>query len=278
MHDQDSADPTLTLSNPLSEAVSARDRDILSMVNTAIRKKRVLMAFQPVIQTARPDHMAFHEGLIRVLDHNGRIIPAREFIGVVENQELGRELDVLSLEIGLETLAKVPDLRLSINMSARSIGYPNWKRSLLRGLAKDATIAERLILEITEATAITIPEIVQVFMKDLQMKGVSFALDNFGAGFTALQYLRDFYFDILKIDGSFTKNIHACPDNRAITKAILAMARALEMFTVAQNVETYADASVLADLGADCMQGYYFGAPTVSPYWLKTASRRRKAG
>ena len=62
MHDQDSADPTLTLSNPLSEAVSARDRDILSMVNTAIGKKRVLMAFQPVIQTARPDQWPFMKG------------------------------------------------------------------------------------------------------------------------------------------------------------------------------------------------------------------------
>jgi EAL domain-containing protein (putative c-di-GMP-specific phosphodiesterase class I) len=87
------------------------------------------------------------------------VIPAREFIDVVENQELGRQIDTCALEAGLKALNQVPDLRLSINMSARSIGYPAWREALDRGLASNASIAERLILEITESSAMTVPDL-----------------------------------------------------------------------------------------------------------------------
>ncbi|HFQ14942.1 MAG TPA: EAL domain-containing protein, partial [Rhodobacteraceae bacterium] len=180
----DMPDPGENLSSPLSEVISARDKATLDMVREALLKKRVLLAYQPVMQTARPDQVAFYEGFIRVADRKGRIIPARDFMGVVEKQEMGRILDTLALEKGLEALEIEPGLRLSINMSARSIGYPRWNRVMEAGLIKDPTIAERLILEITESSAITLPEIVQVFMADMQMKGISFALDNFGAGYT----------------------------------------------------------------------------------------------
>ena len=74
------------------------------------------------------------QGLIRVMDPTGRVIPAKDFMPVVETHEIGRQIDCHALEIGLAALARVPDLRLSINMSARSIGYPRWKQVLRRGL------------------------------------------------------------------------------------------------------------------------------------------------
>ena len=70
-----------------------------------------------------PKRAAFYEGLIRIMDPSGRIIPAADFIGAVETRELGRKIDCLALEMGLDTLAAEPGIRLSINMSARSIGY-----------------------------------------------------------------------------------------------------------------------------------------------------------
>lgn len=268
------APPDTPLSNPLSMAVSAQDRDTIAMVREALDKQHAMLAFQPVVQTAQPDQMAFYEGLIRVMDHKGRIIPARDFIGVVEDKEMGRLLDTLALEKGLEALAAEPGLRLSINMSARSIGYARWQQALKDGLARDKTVAERLIFEITERTAITMPDIVQAFMSEMQMHGISFALDNFGAGYTSFKCLKDFYFDIMKIDGEFIRGIHKDPDNQVLTKALLSIARHFDMFTVAENVGNYEDAEVLADMGVDCMQGYYFGVPTITPYWQKTDPRR----
>jgi len=187
--------------------------------------------------------------------------------------ELGRKIDCKALQLGLEALHRVPTLRLSINMSARSIGYSRWKRVLHRGLKKDPTVAERLILEITERSAMVMPDIVQAFMSDLHAKGISFALDDFGSGYTAFRYLRDFYFDILKIDGSFIRDIHKNPDNQVLTQALISLARHFDMFTVAEFVETEQDAKFLTDAGIDCMQGYYFGVPTVRPYWLADQDR-----
>lgn len=261
--------------NPLSYAVTERDRNVLSMVRDAIARRQVMLAYQPVIPTVRPQKPAFWEGLIRVLDQTGRVIPAREFIGAIEATELGRQIDCLALNLGLQSLALHPDLRLSINMSARSIGYPSWMDVLNRGLSGDPTIAERLILEITESSAMVVPDIVQVFMSDMQRKGICFALDDFGSGYTALRYLREFYFDILKIDGQFIKNIHANPDNQVLTEAMISIGRHFEMFTVAEFVETEEEAEFLARIGIDCMQGYLFGAPTVQPNWFQSGQAQR---
>ncbi len=257
--------------NALEHALHRRDSGTLEMVRRAIQHRQVMLAFQPVVQALAPDRIAFYEGLIRVLDETGRIIPARDFIDAVEETEYGRLLDCISLEKGLAELGREPGLRLSINMSARSIGYKKWRRVLERGLNADPTVAERLILEITEQSAMTVPELVTHFMSDLQQKGVSFALDDFGAGQTALRYFKTFSFDILKIDGQFITGIAEDPDNQVLVAAMLSIAQQFDMFTVAERVEREADAACLSGMGADCLQGYLFAAPTVSPPWRADA-------
>ncbi len=267
------ADLPPELGSPLAVAVDQRDRHALVMVAEAVRHGNLRLAFQPVVQSGAIGKIAFYEGLIRILDETGRTIPARDFIGAVETSELGREIDCAALEMGLRALARHPTLRLSINMSARSIGYPRWKQVLNRILEREPTVAERLILEITEASAMLVPELVIAFMHDLQRQGVTFALDDFGAGFTSFRYLRDFYFDIVKIDGQFIRGVHADADNQVLTKALVAIAQQFDMFTVAESVENAADSHWLVQAGVDCQQGYLFGAPTVSPPWKEERLR-----
>ncbi len=263
--------------SPLNAAIAARDRNAIQMVQAAVDRKEVMLAFQPVVPAADPARPAFHEALIRILDDTGRIIPARDFIDAIETTELGRRIDCLALEMGLSELRAVPDLRLSVNMSARSIGYPQWMRILHRGLADDPTSGERLILEITEASAMVVPDIVMVFMRDLQQQGLAFALDDFGAGFTSIRYLRDFYFDILKIDGQFIRGVAGNRDNQCLTRALLDIAHHFDMFAVAESVEDARDATYLAGIGMDCLQGYHFGAPVVHPPWRQPEKGRRRA-
>ncbi len=261
--------------NPLSHAATQRDRDVLDTVQTAVENGDVMLAFQPVVPSGRQDQPAFYEGLIRILDKNGRIIPAQEFIGAVENRELGRRIDCLALKKGLETLAAHPHLRLSINMSALSIGHEKWMAVLNDNLALDPTVGERLILEITESSAILRPDVVQAFMSDLQARGISFAIDDFGAGYTSLRNLKDLYFDILKIDGQFIRGISHNPDNQALVKALLSIGRHFDMVTVAEFVESQEDAAYLTKIGVDCLQGYFFGAPTVRARWEPCEEARR---
>jgi len=263
--------------NPLNAAVTGRDRSTLEMVTEAIKHNQTMLAFQPIMQTRAPQGVAFYEGLIRVLDAAGRVIPARDFMHVVENTELGRDLDCCALEIGLRTLARNPTLRLSINMSARSIGYRRWMRVLDRHMKKDNTLGDRLILEISEKSAMSLPEIVVDFMDRLQDRGISFALDDYGTGDTAIRHFRQFLFDVVKIDGVFVRGLHSNPDNQLLVRALVAVAQQFEMLTIAESVETTEDAEFLVSIGIDCLQGYLFGAPTVRPPWVSTERQKSQA-
>jgi len=272
---KDATDVAGGLDSPLAHAVAEADREVLAMVRRAVQRRQVMLAWQPVVLAADPARVAFHEGLLRVLDDTGRIIPARDFMAAVETTDLGRLLDCAALELGLDALIAQPDLRLSVNMSARSIGYPRWLSVLRQGLAADRTVGERLILEITESSAMLMPEITVAFMDDLQREGIAFALDDFGAGYTAFRYFRDFFFDIVKIDGQFIRGIAQDPDNQVLTQALVSIGKHFDMLVVAEAVETQAEADFLAALGVDCLQGYLFGAPSLRPLWDEAGDRRR---
>ncbi len=263
--------------NPLDVAVTERDRSILSVVRSAVKHGQMMLAYQPVMQARAPHGVAFHEALIRILDTTGRVVPAHQFMPQVENTELAREIDCAALEMGLRTLFRHPELRLSINMSARSIGYQRWMRILNRHLKKSDTLGERLILEINETSAMAIPEIVIDFMDQLQSRGISFALDDFGAGQTTFRQFRDFFFDAVKIDGQFIQGVHDNHDNQALVRALVGVGQTFDMLTVAEAVETREDAAFLVSLGVDCLQGHLFGAPTVRPPWVAAARSRASA-
>ncbi len=271
------ADVAAGFENPLSYAVSSRDHSVIEMVNRAVEDDQVMLAFQTVVPASNQNQPAFYEGLTRILDETGRIIPASSFIDAIEATETGRVIDCMALEKGINTLTEHPNLRLSINMSARSIGYSRWAQILERGLINDPTVAERLILEITESSAMLIPELVVSFMSDVQRKGITFALDDFGAGYTSFRYLKSFYFDILKIDGQFIRGIATDSDNQILTAALASIAEQFDMLTVAESVEKPDDAEYLVHLGIDCLQGYYFGAPTINPPWLDVSMHKASA-
>lgn len=259
--------------SPLAAAVSQRDRDTMEMVRRALARREAMLAFQPVMPAQGNGRPAFYEGFIRILDETGRIIPARDFMGAVESNEMGRQIDCLALEMGLDALGRDKGLRLAVNMSARSIAYPSWRRTLRRGLRGEG-LAERLILEISEESVMVMPDIVQVFMKEMQAQGVSFALDDFGAGMTSFRYLRQFYFDFIKIDGQFIRGIADNADNQCMTAALLGLARQFDMYAIAESVENARDAAMLAAMGVHCMQGYFFGAPTVTPPWKMPETKK----
>ncbi|WP_151717417.1 EAL domain-containing protein [Gemmobacter serpentinus] len=262
-------------SNPLAFVISEQDQETLAMVRDALAQGRVRLAFQPVVIGADPGRTVFWEGLVRVLDPKGRVIPARDFMAAVESTEIGRQLDCAALDQGLRILARHTDVRISINMSARSIGYPRWMRTLKKGLQLSPTIGERLILEITETSVMQVPEVVVAFMDDLQREGIAFALDDFGAGYTAFRYFKDFFFDILKIDGQFIRQIHVDRDNQVLTRALLTIGRQFEMLCIAEAVETPEEAAWLQAEGVDCLQGYLFGAPSLTPAFMPEAQSRR---
>ncbi|MCZ4259514.1 EAL domain-containing protein [Limimaricola sp. G21655-S1] len=258
---QSEADPP---ADPFAHAMALDAADIPQLVRAALADRRTELAYQPVI-VAKTGATVFHEGLIRLRDQAGRLLPARHFLPGVEETDLGRDLDRAALREGLEALRRDTHLRLSINMSARSIGDGRWRRTLQDGLDRGPDLGERLILEISEGSAMILPELVGRFMSEIRPRGVSFVLDEFGAGRTAFRHLRGFLFDIAKIDPHFVRGIGGDPDNQVLCGALVAVARQLGMASIACGVETEAEARMLGRIGVDCMQGYLWGRPARQP-------------
>jgi len=230
-------------------------------VAAALSEGRLALALQPVMQARGAGRVAFHEGLVRLIGRDGTAVPAAAFLPAVEALPLGRLIDRHVLDLALARLRATPDLRLAVNLSALSVADPGWEAALTAALRHDATLAERLIVEITETAVSADSDALADFVRRWQARGVAFAIDDFGAGYTALRHLRRVRFDIIKIDGTFTRGVERDRDNQALVSAMTGIARHFEAMVVAEAVETEAEAAALSDRGIDALQGYLYGRP-----------------
>jgi EAL domain-containing protein (putative c-di-GMP-specific phosphodiesterase class I) len=253
------------LASPLDAAISAQDKETLALVASALTDRRMRLAFQPVVYAVDPSVIGFFEGYIRLLNLRDQVIPARDFMAAVEQRELGREIDCAALRMGLMALQRNPQIRVSVNMSARSVGYQPWIATLRRALRESPRLGYSLILEINEASALQVPDVLKPFMDEMRDHGIVFALDDFGAGMTSLRLLRELRFEIAKIDGVLVREVDRLPDQQALVRAAIAMSQEMGMYVVAEEVETEGEANWLREAGVGCLQGYLFGAPTVTP-------------
>jgi EAL domain-containing protein (putative c-di-GMP-specific phosphodiesterase class I) len=157
---------------------------------------------------------------------------------------------------------------LAINISAVTASDASWLRTLSAGVKNRPDMATRLIVELTETVALENIEETARFVSALRALGVRVALDDFGAGFTSFRNLRALAVDTIKIDGSFIKDLAANVDNQVFVRTLMGLANSFGLSTVAECVETSADAAHLADRGVEFLQGYFFGRPSVERPWL----------
>ncbi|MCF6272710.1 MAG: EAL domain-containing protein [Rhodobacteraceae bacterium] len=244
-----------------------------AMVSAAIDEGRVGLAFQPVFRSGPRTLIAFHEGLIRIRDRGGRTIPAGEFIPAIEDTSLVQAIDRIALQKTLDMLRADPRQRLSVNISMHTIGDEGWMNILNRSCHDSPHIADRLIVELTEATPITDPEHVAYFMDKGHKLGCSFAIDDFGAGYTGFSHFRKYKFDIVKIDGQFIRDLPNNRDNQVLVEALVKIAQQFDMLTVAEFVETAEESALAQKLGVDALQGFYHGRSAEMPICLNTSSR-----
>jgi EAL domain-containing protein (putative c-di-GMP-specific phosphodiesterase class I) len=259
-------------------AHAARTRLRFSIAQ-ALARGRMRFHFQPVVRADAPGFVAFHEMLARLVEVDGRVLPASAFIGHAEDNALGRVIDRLALETALDELAAEPGLRLSINLSPRSMGDSDWLGVLTDGAERlGRRVTGRLILEITESEAIAASGQTQDFMDHVRGYGCAFALDDFGAGATGFRHFRDFRFDMVKLDGGFVEGVARSRDSQALVGCLMSAARHFEMMVVAERVESPADAAWLVEAGVDCLQGYLYGRPSVRPIRPEAPRRDARAG
>lgn len=247
------------------------DLVIAEQVKRALRDDRFLLAYQPIVD-ARTGEVAFYEGLARMKDEQGDLVPAGKFVPVIEQMGLMRLIDRRVLDLGLRTLEAQPDVRLSINVSGLTAVDPIWLSQLQTRLESRRDVAERLTLEITETVALDDIDESSRFVRTLGKLGCRVALDDFGAGFTSFRHLRTLNVDMVKIDGSFVRDLVQHPDNLLFVRTLIRLAKGIGLKTVAEWVETREEAELLHSEGVDYLQGWYCGKPTTEPAWQQARS------
>jgi EAL domain-containing protein (putative c-di-GMP-specific phosphodiesterase class I) len=233
---------------------------------TALKERRVVMAFEPVVAAASRD-TAFYECLIRMERDDGRLLLAPDIVPVAERLGLIRLVDHRVLELVVAELANAPGVELSLNISPDTTMDPDWWASIESLMRAHPGVAERLIVEITETVAIRDLDDLRGFVTRLKNFGSRIAIDDFGAGYTSFRNLRKLGVDIVKIDGAFVQNIARSADDRAFVQTLIDLARRLQIKTVAEWVQDEESAGLLRDWGCDYIQGQLIGLAAAERPW-----------
>jgi EAL domain-containing protein (putative c-di-GMP-specific phosphodiesterase class I) len=239
-----------------------RNLAVGNKVKSALRDRRLQFAFQPVVRAGN-QQAVFHECLLRMRDENGEIIPAGVFVPIIEQLGLVRLIDRYVLDLAVQALTDHPTLTLAINISGLTSSDQSWLRTLSALVKNKPDVARRLIIELTETSALTDIEESARFLAAIRELGCRVAVDDFGAGFTSFRHLKSLTLDIVKIDGSFVRNLSDNVDNQLVIRNLLGLAEVYGMETVAECVETQEDARFLTGEGVKYLQGSYFGRPSM---------------
>ncbi|HUG84870.1 MAG TPA: EAL domain-containing protein [Euzebya sp.] len=227
----------------------------------AVAERALTVAYQPIIDP-REVGVVGVEALVR-WERDGKTHAPAAFLPVAEETGLITDIDMLVLDKACEALSRSGSaVRVGVNLSARTLAMPDLVSRVSRIIADHGLTPDRLVLELTEHALIGGSAVIDRSLADLADLGVLLTLDDFGTGYASLDYLRRFPVRSIKIDRSFVTDLASSTEDRAIVASTIEMAARLGLRTVAEGVETAAQAAVLIELGCDMLQGYLFGRPT----------------
>ena len=237
-------------------------------VKAALQADALCFAFQPVVGADGPADVAFHECLLRLIRADGEPVPAGCFMEAVERLGMARRLDHHTLELAVRELERHPAVTLSVNLSATTTADRSWLAALERRLGGRPDLARRLIVEVTETAAIADLEETSAFLASVRALGCRTALDDFGAGYLSYRHLKALPVDIVKIDGSFVREMKDAPDALLFIRTLVGLANGFGLTTVAECVEDDWQADILRGEGVRLLQGHRFGQPSLERAWM----------
>ncbi|MBI5937910.1 MAG: EAL domain-containing protein [Betaproteobacteria bacterium] len=232
-------------------------------IANALEKGLLRLHFQGVYRS-RDNAISHMEALVRMVDEEnpGELIMPGRFIPVAEKSGKILNIDRWVLAESVRLLKERPDMRpLAVNISGRSFDDPSLPQ-YIGELLRDARVEpKRLVVELTETSAVSDLADAQRFIEALRVTGCGICLDDFGSGFASFAYLKHLAVDTVKIDGLFIRNLPHDHDNQVFVKAIVDVARGMGKQTVAEFVEDAATLGMLRDFGVDMVQGYFLDKP-----------------
>ena len=229
----------------------------------ALARGELRNVYQPIIETA-DGRIACAEALLR-WDHPsyGAVVP-NVFVPLAEQTGLIGEIGQWVLGQACRDRLrwkKSGDLTISVNVSAYQLMASDFASTVAAVLSNAGIAPEAVTLEMTETAFVQDTERALIVLTELKALGVTLALDDFGTGYSSLNYLKQFPIDIVKIDQGFVADLEEDQASHSIVSAIVELAHLLGMKVVAEGVETVEQHDLLAALGCDYCQGFYFARP-----------------
>jgi diguanylate cyclase (GGDEF)-like protein len=261
-----------------SPDMSAGARSRLLMENAlfhAIERKELLLHYQPVI-SAKTGQLAAVEALLRWQHPEYGLVSPGEFIPIAEETGL---IDVIGEWVLRTACAQMndwysrglPRISVSVNLSSRQLRQEGLVSTIKKVLADTDFDPQDLEFELTESFLMDDVPHSKSILAELKSLGATVALDDFGTGYSSLSYLKGFQLDTLKIDRTFVAELMTSEANASIVRATIGLAKGLCLKTVAEGVETQAQADFLVKLGCDMLQGFLFARPLTPEAFLSFA-------
>jgi diguanylate cyclase (GGDEF)-like protein len=233
----------------------------VTRLRKAVESQRWTLHYQPVLDLAT-GRMRGVEALIRWIEADGTMIPPGDFIPVAEELGLIESIgDWVVRELVYQSLAWRElniDLSVSFNLSPRQFWQPDLANGILERITEGGVDPAKVIVEITESSAMADPDRAQAILEDLHSGGLRIAIDDFGTGYSSLARIRDMPVDVLKIDRSFVSGVDVDPQNQSIVSAFIELARGLGLTTLAEGIETEGELAFVSDRGCVLGQGFHF--------------------
>jgi diguanylate cyclase (GGDEF)-like protein len=253
----------------------------LAELRRAIEDDQLVLHYQPKARLASGD-LAGVEALVRWQHPDRGLIGPDQFIPLAENTGLIHSLSTWVLTEAVSQVARWRDeglmLPVAVNISPRSLLRPDFPIAVLRLLADQAVPADLLEIEITETSVMSHPERAIDTCRQLATTGVRLSIDDFGAGYTSLGYLRRLPVQTLKIDRGFITDILTDPADRAIAASVIELGQRLGLTVLAEGIESAGVWDLLVQLGCDEGQGYHLARPMPAPDLLSWIQHRESTG
>lgn len=261
-------DAVVVFDDSMRDRVSKR-LDLERDLRHALTRGELAVDFQPAIDMVTGRAQGF-EALMRWHHPQRGAIPPLEFIPIAEETGIIVEIGAWILDQALEKLAlwrqmspARADLWVSVNVSARQLRSADFVQMVERAIDRHELPPHALVLEVTESLLLEEGSAVPAILNRIRNLGIRLSIDDFGTGYSSLAYLQRFPFHCVKIDRAFVTPLdrEGGDGDRQLVGAIVAMAEALGMTTLAEGVETAAQAQRLVDLGCTVAQGYLYSRP-----------------
>ncbi len=250
---------------PSLHAHAEERRQLEFSLRKALEKDELLLNFQPVVD-ANSENVVSFEALVRWQSAEHGFVSPGKFIPVAEDTRLIEPIGTWVLKRACqEAVAWPKHVKVNVNVSPEQLVEPDFVDTVVDALNRSGLAPQRLEIEVTESIFLNDAEVARVALGRVMALGCQVALDDFGTGYSSLGYLRKLQFSTIKVDRSFVQGAaQGSSESLAIVRAVVAMAKSLEMKTTAEGVETDEEAKLVRNMGCDRIQGFYFGRPMTS--------------